>query len=153
MIVNNFEEDHKKTLVEISNLETTLNQIQTNDDFQKNKPNLEKTAKHFDELLNHFKKEEVVFDKLEEKGVSGPVEVMREEHDEMKEKAQEFATLVKNKKPGDEELNKLKYTAKYLMEMIKSHIEKEEMIIYPLCMEKLSEEDWKECEEKAEAKE
>jgi hemerythrin-like domain-containing protein len=39
------------------------------------------------------------------------------------------------------------------MEMIKSHIEKEEMIIYPLCMEKLSEEDWKECEEKAKAKE
>ncbi|MCL5011676.1 MAG: hemerythrin domain-containing protein [Candidatus Marsarchaeota archaeon] len=101
-------------------------------------------------MLKHFESEEIVFDKLEEKGVKGPVDVMREEHDEMKEKEKEFNLMVNKKKLNKEEVKKFIYIIKYIAEMLKSHIQKEEMILYPLVIEKLSNEELKECGEKAE---
>lgn len=150
MIIQNFQKEHENTLKEISTLETISNQIQGPDDFEKNIKELKKISEQFNQMLKHFESEEIVFDKLEEKGVKGPVDVMREEHDEMKEKEKEFNLMVNKKKLNKEEVKKFIYIIKYIAEMLKSHIQKEEMILYPLVIEKLSNEELKECGEKAE---
>ncbi len=150
MIIQNFQKEHENTLKEISTLETISSQIEGPDDFEKNRKELKRISEQFNQMFKHFEREEIVFDKLEEKGIKGPVEVMREEHEEMKEKEKEFDLMINKKRLNGEEVKKIIYVIKYIAELLKSHIQKEEIIIYPLTVEKLSNEELKECEEKAE---
>jgi DUF438 domain-containing protein len=148
-MIEEFQKEHENTLRELSALDSISNQIQGNDDFEKNKGELKKTSEHFKQIQKHFEKEEIILDKLEEKGVKGPVEVMREEHEEIREEENKFNELTNKSALSDEEIKKLKHVIRYLIEMFKSHIQKEEMILYPLVLERLSEEEFTECEDKS----
>ena len=105
----------------------------------------EHIAKDFDTELNRLKKidihytrkENQLFPFLENKGFSGPSKVMWGKHDEIRNIFKQVETLFKN-----EDWSELKNTAKKLSSAIKGMIFKEERILFPTAMRKLTEKDW-----------
>lgn len=105
----------------------------------------EHIAKDFETELNRLKKidihytrkENQLFPFLEKKGFSGPSKVMWGKHDEIRNLFKQFETLFKN-----EDWSELKNTAKKLSSAIKGMIFKEERILFPTAMRKLTEKDW-----------
>ncbi len=97
----------------------------------------------FSVVVNHYvKKENALFPLLEKRGFSGPSKVMWGKHDEvrrlLKELRAAFAT------PAGESPDPRVPTAVLdpLLAEIDGMMEKEELILYPTALEKLSKEDW-----------
>ena len=105
----------------------------------------EHIAKDFKTELNRLKeidihytrKENQLFPFLENKGFSGSSKVMWGKHDEIRNLFKQVETLFKN-----EDWSELKNTAKKLSSAIKGMIFKEERILFPTAMRKLTEKDW-----------
>jgi DUF438 domain-containing protein len=103
------------------------------------------TAEVFSEELSRLKeidkhytrKENQLFPFLEKKGFSGPSKVMWGKHDEVRNLFKQIDNLF-----GSENWKELKNTAKKLSSEIKGMIFKEEKILFPAAMRKLSEKDW-----------
>jgi DUF438 domain-containing protein len=87
--------------------------------------------------LHYTRKENQIFPVLETKGISGPSTVMWEVHDDIR-------ALIKGTKASVEK-GSVKETVEGLKnssEKVADMIYKEEHILYPLCMENFSEEEW-----------
>jgi DUF438 domain-containing protein len=87
--------------------------------------------------VHYARKENQIFPVLETKGISGPSTVMWEVHDDIR-------ALIKGTKANAEK-GSMKETVEGLKnssEKVSDMIYKEEHILYPLCMENFSEEEW-----------
>lgn len=104
---------------------------------------LKHIAEHLNDAEAHHKREEdVLFVALEDKGLSGPPQVMRMEHVELRGYKKDLQTLA-NEPPGnfDQFKKKLNTTANLITTMLRDHIFKENNILYPAALDVIPDED------------
>ncbi len=87
--------------------------------------------------IHYTRKENQLFPFLENKGFSGPPKVMWGKHNEIRNLLKQIETSFKN-----EDWNELKNTIKEFSSAVKGMIFKEEKILFPTAMRKLTEKDW-----------
>jgi len=90
------------------------------------------------EIEKHYlKKENQLFPRLEDKGVSGPSKVMWAVHDDIRAHLKEFRRALEL---GDADL--VVRTGLWVLQEMRDMITKEEKILFPMCLEKFDEADW-----------
>ncbi len=138
-------EEHKMILEFINKLDRVVNKIKNDKDTADNIEILSHIAEHLIEADKHHKREEeVLFPELEKFGVIEPPEIMKEEHETLKAKKKELYEIINNK-PN---LKKLKEVAEYLIKELPNHIYKEDNILYPMAVQVIPKERWKEIKKK-----
>lgn len=137
--------EHEKILDylnELENLQETLEnrELKTNEEKR-----LQELADHLvDSEKHHDREEEVIFPRLEAKGIDGPPRIMRQDHDKFKPKKKELKKLAENPKKNKEEIIDI---IDFLTLNLKDHIFKEDNILYPTALKKLK--DWTKIKEEA----
>jgi DUF438 domain-containing protein len=86
---------------------------------------------------HYLKKENQLFPRLEDKGVSGPSKVMWAIHDDVRAHLKEFRKAVEL---ADAEL--AVRTGRGVLQEMRDMITKEEKILFPMCLEKFDDADW-----------
>ena len=102
---------------------------------------------------HHAREEQVLFPELEACGIGGPPTVMRMEHEslrELKHELQQIATRTQEI-PFIDLQQQLAATSQRLVEQLRSHIHKEDEILYPMALQQLEPSRWSEMKTKAEA--
>ena len=90
------------------------------------------------EVEKHYlKKENQLFPRLEEKGISGPSKVMWAVHDDIRAHLKEFRRAIGT---GDEAL--ARNTGAWVLQEIADMVGKEEKVLFPMVRELLTEDDW-----------
>jgi DUF438 domain-containing protein len=90
------------------------------------------------EIEKHYlKKENQLFPRLEEKGVSGPSKVMWAVHDDIRAHLKEFRKVVDM---GDAAL--VLNAGAWVLQEIADMIGKEEKVLFPMCLEMFTDADW-----------
>lgn len=99
--------------------------------------NLVHIADHLIEAELHLKREEdVLFPELESRGVFGPTEVMRLEHENIRAEEKELKELILMAKSNFSACKeRLSNVAKYIVFNLRSHISKENNILYPAALD------------------
>ncbi len=109
---------------------------------------LSKSRIHFNALADvdkHYRrKENLVFPFLEKHGITGPPTVMWGKHDETREllKATDEALRVAQTISADEARTLVELVFKPATDSIAEMIYKEEQILFPMCMDTLTEQEW-----------
>lgn len=144
--LHTFKEEHKKILAFLDELEKVNQDLQreggynqNNEDFKK----LEDIAEHLVGAEPHYQREEeALFPVLEKRGVAGPPEVMRGEHEELRPKKKEILEISKTVQKVDFNnfKEKLEWAVDFLAPFLREHISKEDNILYPLALEVIQEE-------------
>ncbi len=105
-------------------------------------------AEHLVEAEPHHEREEkVLFPELNARGISGPTEVMMEDHKELRELKKRLLDLAERGPEMDSSkfLGELGGIAPLITVMLSEHIYKEDNILYPLAMKEIGEEErWSE---------
>lgn len=86
---------------------------------------------------HHDREEKVIFPRMEDKGITGPVRIMESDHETMRPKKKELKELSKSPHQNKERIVEL---IDFLVLNLRDHIFKENNIIYPSALEEL--EDW-----------
>ena len=146
-------EEHKMILELIDRLKDTLKKIETAqnyDEVSRELGMLEHIAEHLVEADKHHKREEdVLFPELERLGITEPPEIMMEEHDDLKpKKSKLFKIAIKRNIPYNQFVKKIKELAEYLIKELPNHIYKEDNILYPMAVQTIPKEKWKNIKEK-----
>lgn len=147
-------EEHKMILDFIDKLQKTIGRIESAkgfDDVPKELEMLEHIAEHLVEAdKHHQREEEVLFPMLEKFGVTEPPEIMREDHEELKPKKKELYNTAKEHKDISYRrfVRKVKEIAEYLIKELPDHIYKEDNILYPMAIQVIPGEKWKEIKER-----
>jgi DUF438 domain-containing protein len=104
------------------------------------------TLKHLAEHLvgaerHHQREEDVLFPEIEKRGVYGPVQVMKMEHEELREQKQRLQELAENEAGMDfaRFQRELDETARFIVAVLREHIYKENNILYPAALEVIGE--------------
>lgn len=115
---------------------------------------LKAVAEHLIEAEpHHQREEEVLFQRLEARGVYGPPHVMRAEHKELRAAKHRLLELAGNSFPDDfaayrQAVNSVTQT---LVISLRNHINKENLILYPMAVRTISEQEkWNEMKIEAE---
>lgn len=147
-VIGTLEEEHKIILQFLDQLEGINKKIQAieekgyNDIKQEIKNSLENIAEHLIGAEPHHQREEkVLFPELKMAGVFGPPEVMEEEHKELREikkKLKELAAKI-DKEDFGKIKKELSLISEHLVFMLRSHILKENDILYPTALEVIKE--------------
>ena len=101
---------------------------------------------------HHQREEKVLFPEIEQRGIFGPTEVMRQEHQELRAKKEELKALSElSKGQFKKRLKKFKETSEFILSVLREHIFKENNILYPMAFEVIKEKEvWqkikKECD-------
>ena len=98
------------------------------------------------EIEKHYsRKENILFAYLEKHGVSAPPKIMWAIHDDIRALLKEVSQFLSEEQPSGRELNEvLQKTTRPALKMITDMIYKEENIMFPMCMDTLTEGEWAE---------
>lgn len=93
---------------------------------------------------HHQREEEVLFPRLEKCGVTGPPQIMRLEHEELRPKKRRLAELVEQtgNMSFTEFAKELSKVGSYIADVLRDHIYKEDNILYPTALQTLEPEEW-----------
>jgi len=108
---------------------------------------VQRIAKQFVEAEKHYLREEnVLFPVLEKHGITEPPAIMSMEHNQIREKKKELATLAEtwNTMIFFDFKKKLVDAAKPLCSMLPDHFYKENNILFPAALQAISAEEWPE---------
>lgn len=139
--VNTYNKENKEIVrlaEELSGL--AFNLMKANEDKEKNDiyNKINTCLDHLSAVDLHYKRKEYqLFPFLENKGFSGPSQVMWAVHDEIRSKLKNLRPALSKKDP-DEIKSKAVSVARDIMEMAA----KEESILFPMALERLGNEDW-----------
>ncbi|MBI4216578.1 MAG: hemerythrin domain-containing protein [Chloroflexi bacterium] len=146
-------EAHVKGQAKLSALEAAMKALQ-NGERASGVKGLEEALGFFDtDLARHFKHEEnALFPPLiRAVGRGGPVGAMMEEHqslwrsiDRLTEQVEAMA--MSESGPSPKELTLLKQVVEHILWLLRSHIQKEDTMLFPLALQHLSSSDWREVE-------
>lgn len=106
------------------------------------------------EIEKHYsRKENILFAYLEKHGVTAPPKVMWAIHDDIRESLKEISRCLDDRELKEQELQlqeTIDKVARPALKMITDMIYKEENIMFPMCMETLTGEEWAEVAEQSE---
>jgi PAS domain S-box-containing protein len=111
-------------------------------------PHREEIAHLVDHLVkseSHYVREEnVLFPVIEKHGITGPPRMMWTEHNEIRGLKKELAALIEKPEaiPFDQFAHRLHETASALDDLLASHFNKENSILFPAAMRVITEEEW-----------
>ena len=89
---------------------------------------------------HHEREEEVLFPAMEEKGISGPTQVMRMEHEVMRKMKHDLKSETENSdKDWPVRVEKVSQLISELCSMLRQHIDKENNILYPMALQSITE--------------
>ena len=141
-VIHTLAGEHVQILGFLRELDTLRNELLQMATLEESRAILD-DIRHYAELLldaesHHLREEQVVCVELEKRGISGPPEVMRQEHNllrPLKQRLLDLATAGGEKK----ELGTLQHEIDETMDRIISnlmlHIQKEDNVLYPLALE------------------
>ncbi|MBN1560540.1 DUF438 domain-containing protein [candidate division KSB1 bacterium] len=144
--VDTFKQENRALQLEIAEIENILKQLKTHSLEQL----LPKLKLHFNNLSDvdvHYRRvENLVFPYLEKLGITGPPAVMWGKHDEIRDllKAVHEALSVGADTLQEDLKPLIDFVIKPTTAAIEEMIYKEEKILFPMCVERLSEADWSE---------
>jgi DUF438 domain-containing protein len=126
----------------LSVLSTTLNQVESEQDpekaFDEKRSEISGLLRSVSEIKNHYlRKENQLFPVLESKGVSGPSQVMWSIHDDIRDSIRSLLNRIEHS-----DLHDIKDDVRETVRNMKDMIYKEEKVLLPMSLEKLSEEEW-----------
>lgn len=145
--VDTFRKENRELEKVVDAIEQLLGQIPTLQDEQM-KDLFLKLHGRFNELMDvdkHYqRKEYLLFPFLEKYEITGPPKVMWGKHDEIREKLKDAIAVVSS--PGNITVDEAQIVADLILlpaaKAIPDMIMKEEEILLPMCMDKLTDEDW-----------
>ncbi len=133
--------EHDEILGFLDELEKVNNGIRKKEKFEECGEEVKKLrhiAHHLLEAEAHHKREEdVLFPELEKRGVTGPPQIMRMEHEDMRKRKKELKELAE--KAGETEFSefrkRLDAASKFIVLALRDHIFKENNILYPTAVQ------------------
>lgn len=94
---------------------------------------------------HHQREEQALFPRMEAVGIEGPPHMMRLEHEMLRSAKRALAEQMTSSDSADEAfVARLLRTANELVGMLREHIEKENHVLYPIALEALPPEEWRE---------
>lgn len=137
--------EHEEILSFLDELEKVNQAIQQMENYDRQKQEFKKLthiAEHLVEAESHHQREEdVLFPEVEKRGVFGPPQIMRMEHEELRTRKKELKELAETV----DQLNfntfkkRLDTVAKFLVLTLRDHIFKENNILYPTALKVIGE--------------
>lgn len=142
--IHTFKQENRALQLEIAAIENLSAQVGT----QKVSHLLPKFKLHFNNLSDvdkHYRrKENLVFPYLEKLGITGPPTVMWGKHDEIRDQLKAVHDALNTE--GDITLDDLESLVDFLFKptivAVEEMVYKEEKILFPMCMERLTDADW-----------
>lgn len=142
--------EHDEILKFLEKLETIAQSLQVGKPAENYPQDLKHIADHLVEAEKHHKREEeVLFPRLERKGIDGPPRIMREDHEMMrprKVRLKELADQIVNDPTQEGVIRKEIIQLSFqLVKDLRDHIFKENNILYPTFIQNVRyDEEWKE---------
>jgi DUF438 domain-containing protein len=140
-VVNTFIIEHEKILGFLTELEEINSRIQKSDNYYNCIGEFEALKTVVDNILDaekhHLREEQVLFNEMEEREITGPTRIMRMEHDDLREKKKFLKQIAEKASKLDfmDVKEKVDDTAKYIIFNLRDHIFKENYILYPTAIE------------------
>ncbi|MFW9888938.1 MAG: DUF438 domain-containing protein [Candidatus Thorarchaeota archaeon] len=132
--------EHDKILSFLDQLEGLNMKVQSSDSLKKSSEEYKKLVHIAEHLLDaeshHLREEEVLFQEIESRGVTGPPRIMRMEHDDMRHRKHELKTLteVVDEMDFTSFKSRLDTVSKMIILTLRDHIFKENNILYPTAL-------------------
>ncbi len=142
--VHTFTQENRALQLEIAQIENLIAQIQTQP-INWLLPKFKLFFNNLSDVDKHYRrKENLVFPYLEKLGITGPPTVMWGKHDEIREqlKAVHEALNVEGELTRDDVDSLVDFLIKPAIVAVEEMIYKEEKILFPMCMERLTDADW-----------
>ncbi len=143
--VHTFIQENRAIQLEIAAIEQLISGIDNEADIRKLWQILKLHYNNLSDIDKHYRrKENLLFPYLEKHGITGPPTVMWGKDDEIREqlKAAHEALDVIEKIGSDEAKAVADFVLKPAIEVVEEMIYKEEHILFPMCMDKLSDVEW-----------
>lgn len=142
----------KEFLTELEEINFKVQRMQSREEDPELFKRLLKVAELILDAENHHKREEnVLFQELENRGITGPTRIMRMEHDDLRKRKRALKQMAENV----EKMNfydfkvKVDEYAKYIVFNMRDHIYKENYILYPSALDAIKEKDlWEDMKER-----
>lgn len=129
--------EHEEILEALGKLEEIGEALKKRELTDSEKEELEHLSEHLVEAEKHHdREEEVLFPRLVKKGITGPVDIMEMDHEDMWPKKKKLKNLSKNLNKNKKDIVEL---IDYLVLNLRDHIFKENNILYPSALEELVE--------------
>ena len=148
-IIKTMVQEHEQILGVLDDLTQVSNKLSDTDPVQ-----VEKLMSKCNQLAvklimaepHHKREEDVLFIEMEKHGIIGPTQVMRSEHDEMRKlKHQLKEKTASNDTTWNLKVSDITWLIDQLCNTLRSHIEKENTILYPLALRAITDDlTWKE---------
>lgn len=143
--VHTFIQENRAIQMEIAEIEKLITRIDEKSDIRKLWQSLKSHFNNLSDIDKHYRrKENLLFPYLEKHGITGPPTVMWGKDDEIREqlKAAHSALDVNEDISPDEAKTIIGFVIKPTVEVIEEMVYKEEHILFPMCMDKLSNDEW-----------
>jgi hypothetical protein len=141
-VLHTMYQEHDRILSFLDQLETLNQEVQQQENYAQ--IDLQKLEHIADHLLgaepHHQREEQVLFPALEDRGVFGPPQVMRMEHEDLRNRKRTLKKLALSSQEIDFKLfqKQLDTVAKLLIMTLRDHIFKENNILYPTALQVIS---------------
>ena len=141
-MIDTMVKEHKHILSMLDELQNIA--LQLSDDDQDNGITLmhranELAAKIIGAEPHHQREEQVLFTAMEELGISGPPQVMRMEHEVMREMKHDLKSETENiDVDWSVRVEKVSQLISELCNMLRQHIDKENNILYPMALQSIT---------------
>lgn len=140
-VIHTLVSEHEMILSFLDELERVSQAVQKMTYYSSNKDEVKKLMHIAGHLIgaepHHKREEEVLFPEVEKRGVSGPPQVMRIEHEDLRRRKHELMELSET----DDKLDyntfrrRLDTTARFIVLTLRDHIFKENNILYPMALQ------------------
>lgn len=149
-------DEHTIIKKNLKKLKKTLEKIKALGSYAKAKKEINtlKELSHFfvETEKHHKREEEALFPRLEAHGITEPPQIFKEDHVEFLAKKKEFfRTMMSEGKGFSELVNAIAPIIDFLAKNLDEHIYKEDNILYPMALESLSKDEWKDVRKKFDA--
>ena len=130
-------------------------EIKRSFDEAKSQINALKELSHFflETEKHHKREEEALFPRLEAHGITEPPQIFKEDHVEFLAKKKSFYDLLMSSDYGEfkDFVAGVSEIADFLVKELEDHIYKEDNILYPMALQVLGEDEWKDVRKKFDA--
>lgn len=140
--------EHEIILNNLKILEKVVNRIKPDMSLDKLDEELEKLEPVAELLLeaesHHQREEKTLFPRLEERGIAGPPNVMRIEHEDLRARKKALKKLLDERGELDSSyvVKRVRELGNYIVSVLGDHIYKENNILYPLALRVVPENEW-----------